>query len=227
MRTITLCEISWFTSSNEYQQDPCAANRGLALLSSANGMHGNYRGSYVEEPSTVVMINGSHALRIDASSSNCVETTHMKPGNQIPRMKCLPFLPCTMHSVKRSSRASRTNVRQPVYNSRHSTSGALVAPTTEFAFISLKEGATREVLDMLVGTLQAELSKAPGSFGSAWGWPGELERERMCVGVIGWDSIDAHWEAVSAAPLSTIIKQIKQIADVELRHSHLTKYVKY
>lgn len=64
---------------------------------------------------------------------------------------------------------------------------ALSAPATEIAFISLQEGSTKEELDPLVATLEAELAKAPGSHGSSWGW--SVEKEGVIVGVVGWDSV--------------------------------------
>lgn len=201
MSSAPVPEIAWFTSSEAYQKDASIANTSLALVGSAEGMRGTYRGPYVEEPTTEVWINVWESLDAHLAFRKSPSYPELVEGVKV----FFASKPEMVHA----------NLTTPCER-------ALSAPATEIAFITLQEGSTKEELDPLVVTLEAELAKAPGSHGSSWGW--SVEKEGVYVGVVGWDSVAAHIDAVKAAPLDTVIQQIKKIANVALKHAHLAKF---
>ncbi|CCM05047.1 uncharacterized protein FIBRA_07249 [Fibroporia radiculosa] len=103
---------------------------------------------------------------------------------------------------------------------------AIGSPATEVASISLKAGQSKEVLEQQVGLLAATVNGLPehwGAISAVWG--PTVERDDTFGLIIGWTSVDAHWNTVKTVPeLIQLLKEIREIADISLIHAELTEY---
>jgi quinol monooxygenase YgiN len=99
------------------------------------------------------------------------------------------------------------------------TSRIFSAPVTEFVTFTLKEGVSMDQLQPLVTQLEAQLEGTPNFYGSSWAPVNE--KPNVIHGVLGWESVEAHWEAVSSGPLKETIDKVKEVADLWLVHAIL------
>lgn len=74
-------------------------------------------------------------------------------------------------------------------------------------------------LEPLVAQLQTGLVGTPNFYGSSWA--PVIDKPNVIHGVLGWESVQAHWDAVSLGPLKDIIDQVKEVADLWLVHAIL------
>lgn len=79
-----------------------------------------------------------------------------------------------------------------------------------------------DALQPLVDQLEAKLQGTPNFYGSSWA--PVVDKPNVVHGVLGWESVQAHWDAVSSGPLKEIIDEVKKIADLWLVHAILTPY---
>ncbi|OCH90660.1 hypothetical protein OBBRIDRAFT_586678 [Obba rivulosa] len=102
---------------------------------------------------------------------------------------------------------------------------ALGAPATELALATLKPGQSKERLEELVDTLTkgAPPGEATGLVSAVWG--PVVERSDMVALILGWTSVEAHWKLVTTDPGAIeLLKQIREIADIEVTHSAQHEY---
>ncbi|KAF8073751.1 hypothetical protein FPV67DRAFT_763649 [Lyophyllum atratum] len=102
---------------------------------------------------------------------------------------------------------------------------ALEAPATEFAFMTPKPGASiddfKAKLKVLGDTMTKEgVCRVPLGLGES------TEHKGTWVMVIGWDSVQAHKDAVSKGPYPELIKSLQELAYIDLKHANLVKYTK-
>lgn len=96
----------------------------------------------------------------------------------------------------------------------------------------------------LIRPLEQEINIAKGAHDSSWG--PSVQKDDLYVGTIGWDDVDvsvhshnrrcqlmliispgmkAHWTAVAeGTPCHKIITEIREIADISLKHVALRKF---
>ncbi|KAG1885147.1 hypothetical protein F4604DRAFT_1676545 [Suillus subluteus] len=102
------------------------------------------------------------------------------------------------------------------------TSRVFSAPVTEFVTFSLKRGVSMNAFQPLIKRLQAKLQGTPKFYGSSCA--PVIDKPNVVQGVLGWESVQAHWNAVSSGPLKEIIDEVKKVADLWLVHAVLTQY---
>ncbi|KAJ6585069.1 hypothetical protein B0H19DRAFT_409464 [Mycena capillaripes] len=100
---------------------------------------------------------------------------------------------------------------------------ALSSPAVEFVVFTVKPDASAEKLETLLGELAKGLDAAAGAHPPCvWGQGIEDKTKFLLV---GWDTVDAHWEAVKEGTgLYATIGQIKEVAGLTIGHSHVKKH---
>ncbi|KAJ7366959.1 hypothetical protein DFH08DRAFT_836081 [Mycena albidolilacea] len=101
---------------------------------------------------------------------------------------------------------------------------ALSSPAVEFVAFTLKDGASAEKFSALMEELGKGLDLAAGAHPpSVWGQ--SIEEKNKYLLVVGWDTVESHWEAVKEGTgLYTTVGQIKEVADLTIGHSHVKKH---
>ncbi|KAG2134337.1 hypothetical protein BD769DRAFT_1627251 [Suillus cothurnatus] len=198
-------QIMYFKTSSSYLQDPSRLISELATTSSVDKIEGfskAYLGFETEDPSNAFWVFGKSSLR--HPKFNCVELL-------------VEWTSKSAHDTYHQTANFKTTqaASQKVFASRpthtfvgfSNTSRIFSAPVTEFP---------------LVKQLQAKLQGTPKFYGSSWA--PVVDKPNVIHGVLGWESVQAHWSAVSSGPLKEIIDEVKKIADLWLVHAVLTRY---
>ncbi|OSC96598.1 hypothetical protein PYCCODRAFT_1440928 [Trametes coccinea BRFM310] len=102
---------------------------------------------------------------------------------------------------------------------------AFEAPVTEIAWFTLKDGQSKNDLEQRVDALmKAILAGGPSNGVVSGAWGPTVEKDSLIGLFLGWQSVEAHWEAVKDKTISDMIAQIQTIASVDLIHIPLTKW---
>lgn len=100
---------------------------------------------------------------------------------------------------------------------------ALSAPATELAFFTLKSPDQAAVLPGSMKNLLEVLGSTKGKQGYTWGKV--VEKEGVYALIIGWDSVDIHWDQVkNYGPLTAAVHKVFESVTSDLVHIHFTKY---
>ncbi|KAF9242540.1 hypothetical protein BU15DRAFT_72659 [Melanogaster broomeanus] len=99
---------------------------------------------------------------------------------------------------------------------------ALRAPITEFVTCTLKEGKTMAELELLLQELHQKLGGTPGFYGDSWAVV--TGKPNVYHGILGWETVEAHWVAVGEGPLKEVIDRVKELADLWLVHAALKSF---
>ncbi|KAL4080979.1 hypothetical protein J3A83DRAFT_110903 [Scleroderma citrinum] len=99
----------------------------------------------------------------------------------------------------------------------------LRAPITEFVTCTLKEGNTMDQLRPLVLDLHDALKGSAMFHGSSWA--PVLNASNTYDGILGWDTVQAHWDAVSGGRPKEIIDRMKELVNLFLVHAALRRLV--
>ncbi|EGO23818.1 hypothetical protein SERLADRAFT_356596 [Serpula lacrymans var. lacrymans S7.9] len=196
-------EIAVFKASDAYKADPSSLHGLFDTLATTEGMSGTYYGFETEDPSNLFTVHvwdtkeASLAFRNRKDFDDVVAASLPAFGSQ-PDVSHVQFT---------------SDVIRP-----------LAAPATEFVTFTLKEGQSVENLLPLVKQLYEGVAITPTAHGSSWG--PVIGKPDVYYGILGWDTVQAHWDAVSAGPLKVIIDNVKEIAAISLVHALLKKYTK-
>ncbi|KAG2066457.1 hypothetical protein BDR04DRAFT_1233971 [Suillus decipiens] len=196
-------QIMYFKTSSSYLQDPSRLISELATTSSVDKIEGfskAYLGFETEDPSNAFWVfEWTSKSAHDAYRQTATFKTTQAASQQV-------FASKPTHTLVEFSNPSRI----------------FSAPVTEFVTFTLKKGASMNALQPLVTQLQNKLPGTPKFYGSSWA--PVVDKPNTIHGVLGWESVQAHWDAVSSGPLKDIIDEVKKIADLWLVHAILTQY---
>jgi len=181
------------------------SNKIVSKLASQNpdkidGMSKAYLGVETEDPSNAFLV-------VEWTSKSAFDAYHESDDFKAAH---------TAAGEVFASRPSHTLVQFP------STEAIFSAPATEFVTFTLKNGNTMDQLEPLVKQLQNKLPGTPMFYGSSWA--PVTDKDDVYYGVLGWESVQAHWDAVGSGPLKEIIDKVKEIADIWLVHALLTPF---
>ncbi|KAG1745990.1 uncharacterized protein EDB91DRAFT_136454 [Suillus paluster] len=195
-------QIMYFKTSAAYLQNPSQLVSDLASKGSGKieGLLKAYIGFETEDPSNAFWV-------MEWTSKSAHETYHQTDAFKTTQVAARQVF---------ASKPTHTFVGFP------STNGIFSAPVTEFVTFTLKKGVTMDKLQPLVKQLQSKLQGTPKFYGSSWA--PVMDKPNVVHGVLGWESVQAHWDAVSSGPLKEIIDEVKKIADIWLVHAILAKY---
>lgn len=98
----------------------------------------------------------------------------------------------------------------------------LAAPVTEIVTARLKEGGSMDDLNENIQKLGEILRKAPSCHGVVWGRC--IEHPDTPIGLLGWDSVEAHYAAAKEEEASSAVRGLFEKADVQLKHASFVKY---
>ncbi|KAG1822793.1 uncharacterized protein BJ212DRAFT_1330386 [Suillus subaureus] len=196
-------QIMYFKTSSSYLQDPARLISELATTSSVDKIEGfskAYLGFETEDPSNAFWV-------FEWTSKSAHDTYHQTD---------------TFKATQSASRQVFASRPTHTFAGFSNTSQIFSAPVTEFVTFTLKEGVSMNALEPLVQQLQAKLQGTPKFYGSSWA--PVVDKPNVVHGVLGWESVQAHWDAVSSGPLKEIIDKVKKVADLWLVHAVLTRY---
>jgi quinol monooxygenase YgiN len=192
--------VIWFDSA-AYRKDPHVLDDALEALSKADGMQKTYVGSQVQEPHLGFWITiwKSHAhykrfMKSDASKR--VSSTFRSILDAKPDVHHV-LLPTTIDEPMKST-------------------------VVETVYITANPGRSRESLQPLMDRLTVALRNSKGCHDSSWGY--SIENGSMFVGIIGWDSVEAHHRARYEPELGSVIGEIHTIADIKVKYGNLHPY---
>ncbi|KAG2153121.1 uncharacterized protein EDB93DRAFT_1082595 [Suillus bovinus] len=192
-------KIMQFKPSPSYLQDPSRFVSELAAKSSAETIDGAYHGLEVEDP--------SNAFWVFEWASLSAHGAHHQTDD--------------FKAVKETVKQIHTTEPTHMFVHFSDPSRIFSAPVTEFVTFTLKEGINMDALQPLVEQLQDKLQGTPEFYGSSWA--PVVDKPNVVHGVLGWESVQAHWDAVSSGPLKEIIDKVKEVADLWLVHAKLTQ----
>ncbi|KAG1808988.1 hypothetical protein EV424DRAFT_1646651 [Suillus variegatus] len=196
-------QIMYFKTSSSYLQDPSRLISELATKSAVDKIEGfskAYLGFETEDPTNAFWV-------FEWTSKSAHDTYHQTD---------------TFKATQAASRQVFASRPTHTFAGFSNASRIFSAPVTEFVTFTLKKGASMDALQPLVKQLQAKLQGTPKFYGSSWA--PVIDKPNVIHGVLGWESVQAHWDAVSSGPLKEIIDEVKKIADLWLVHAILTPY---
>ncbi|KAG2361521.1 hypothetical protein BDR07DRAFT_1358845 [Suillus spraguei] len=196
-------QIMYFKTSSSYLQDPSRLISELATTSSVGKIEGlskAYLGFETEDPSNAFWI-------FEWTSKSAHDTYHQTD---------------TFKATQAAARQVFASKPTHTFVEFSNASQIFSAPVTEFVTFTLKKGASMDTLQPLVKRLQDKLPGTPKFHGSSWA--PVVDKAETIHGVLGWDSVQAHWDAVSSGPLKDTIDEVKEVADLWLVHAILTHY---
>ncbi|KAG2102222.1 uncharacterized protein F5147DRAFT_707691 [Suillus discolor] len=199
----SVTQIMYFKTSSSYLQDPSRLISELATKSAADKIEGlskGYLGFETEDPTNAFWV-------FEWTSKSAHDTYHQTD---------------TFKATQAAARQVFASRPTHTFAEFSNASQIFSAPATEFVTFTLKEGASMDALQPLVEQLEAKLQGTPKFYGSSWA--PVLDKPNVVHGVLGWESVQAHWDAVSSGPLKEIIDEVKKIADLWLVHAILTQY---
>ncbi|KAG1822776.1 uncharacterized protein BJ212DRAFT_826281 [Suillus subaureus] len=195
-------QIMYFKTSSSYLQDPSRLIAELTTTSSADTIEGlskAYLGFETEDPSNAFWV-------FEWASLNVYRTYRQTD---------------TFKATQAVARQVFASTPTSVFVNFSDTSRIFSAPVTEFVTFTLKEGVSMDKLQPLVTQLEVKLPGTPKFYGSSWA--PVVDKPNVVHGVLGWESVQAHWDAVSSGPLKEIIDEVKKVADLWLVHAILTQ----
>ncbi|KIJ64513.1 hypothetical protein HYDPIDRAFT_40257 [Hydnomerulius pinastri MD-312] len=184
-------EILYFTASEEYKKNSVTLNGPVA------GVNKSYVGYETEDPTVAFWVN-------DWVSKEAHDDFTQKP--EYPELL----------AAFRPAFASHPTINWVKFEDNK---GALGAPITEFVTFTLKEGKTMDQLEPLVQELHTKLVGTPKFHGDSWAVV--IDKPNVYHGILGWDTVQAHWDAVTDGPLREVIDRVKLVADLWLVHAAL------
>ncbi|KAF7981462.1 hypothetical protein HWV62_33491 [Athelia sp. TMB] len=194
-------EIFVFEATKDYQENPEAATAAaVGEVKGVAGIEASYHGfQYADEVDAgvkkAVWVN-VWASYDSAPAEQDHLTTQFKPENK-PQL---------------------THVRV-----RTDAAPALAAPCTEIATLTLKPGESAEALGSFLDALKSLFAAGAGHHAMAWG--PTVENPNVFVGILGWDTREAHIKAVAPGTEAyDIIQKMDAIAPVTLFHADLKKF---
>ncbi|KAH9843027.1 uncharacterized protein C8Q71DRAFT_735609 [Rhodofomes roseus] len=103
---------------------------------------------------------------------------------------------------------------------------ALEAPATELAYITVNAGVSKETLETKLDELAKAVNALPESYGAISAvWGPTVEKADTLGLIIGWTSVEAHWNTVKTVPEAIQqLKDIREIATISLTHQLLAPY---
>ncbi|KAI6030657.1 hypothetical protein F5J12DRAFT_302549 [Pisolithus orientalis] len=190
-------EILHFTASEEVMSGRANLNRVRELLSKAEGLNQSYFGPETEDPSVLFIVNDWKSKDAHTKFLDSLEGAAFKPA-----LSPLSSSPIVHHFAEFDEVKSR-----------------LQAPITEFVTLTLKADNKMEELKPLVQDLHEKLKGSKMFYGSSWA--PIANESNMYHGILGWDTVEAHWDAVKDGPPKAVVDEFKKIANLWLVHAAL------
>ncbi|KAF9221020.1 hypothetical protein BS17DRAFT_786378 [Gyrodon lividus] len=196
----SVAEIAYFTASEDYKSGSASLDGPLSQISKVTGLNKSYVGYETEDTTVLFWVNDWTSKDAHEAFTKQVEYSDVV-------------------AASRPVFASQPTVNFVEFED---TKGALGAPVTEFVTMTLKEGKTMAELEPLVQELHQKLAGTPKFHGDSWSVI--IDKPNVYHGILGWDTVKAHWDAVSDGPRKEVIDRIKQLADLWLVHAVLKPF---
>ncbi|KAF9565779.1 hypothetical protein CPC08DRAFT_747796 [Agrocybe pediades] len=99
---------------------------------------------------------------------------------------------------------------------------ALTAPVTEIVLLTLNEGKTKEDLNRVFDSLAAKVDEVNSKY-EPCAWGQSLEAPDKFYLIIGWDSVQAHEDAVKDESFHPVLTELQATANLKILHTKLQK----
>ncbi|KAF7979781.1 hypothetical protein HWV62_40816 [Athelia sp. TMB] len=198
---MTIAEVVVFVASKAYQENSEAVAKGvIGELSSVPGIESSYNGFQYEDE-----VEGGVKKAVWINVWDSYESAE----KQSERLKSF---------FKEESKVEICHVRIGADISR-----PISAPVTEIAWVVLKPGQSVEALAKSIDELEEAVKTLEGAHSSTWG--PTVEDPNVFVGIIGWDTREAHLKAVAPGTGAfKVIGKTLETSDIKLLHVDLTKF---
>ncbi|KAF8550057.1 hypothetical protein OG21DRAFT_1420311 [Imleria badia] len=196
----SVAQITYFKASEGYKSGSVSLDGPLTQISKVNGLKQSYVGYQAEDGTVLFWVNDWVTKDAHDAFTKSVEYIGMGTASR-PAFGSEP----TVNYVKFED-----------------TKGALGAPITEFVTFTLKEGKNIGQLEPLVQELHQKLVGTPKFHGDSWA--PIIDKPNVYHGILGWDTVEAHLDAVSDGPLKEVIDRVKLVADLWLVHAALKPF---
>ncbi|KAK2465359.1 hypothetical protein APHAL10511_002713 [Amanita phalloides] len=197
-------QIHQFPASDAFIANQGIAKRPLDILKGMNGQIERYYGLQVEDNKTgfIVLVGVSYEDFADLRNNPSYPT----------------FID-TFQALHVEGPQSQIRV-----DFNGDTTSVFKAPVTEFTLAKAKEGvaSTIEERKKAIRNIWTMLKSAKGLHGIV---PGEIRGDPDTISaVLGWDSVDAHVQAITPEEITSAIGDFMRIASPETPHAKLTRH---
>ncbi|KAF8198683.1 hypothetical protein K438DRAFT_1966647 [Mycena galopus ATCC 62051] len=192
-----------FTASSSFASDPSILSTPSGIVKSAPGYVSSFHGLQIDDGKTGYFItvwqSAEHYTSFVRGTAHADFLTALKPAA----------------------------VDEPEIHHVHAgginPSTALSAPATELVLFTLKSGVTFTEISPLFDELGRGLDGASGAHPPCLWAPSKDSGNQVLV-FVGWDTVEAHWEAVKeGTSLHAVIQRLLEKSDFVLGHVHLVK----
>ncbi|RDB18022.1 hypothetical protein Hypma_000708 [Hypsizygus marmoreus] len=198
-----IVEIVKFPGSDAFVADQLVFKSALDILLNAAGVISVYYGKQVEDGTTGYLV-----VVWETYEDHTRSKEHAKYPDLLESLRLAASGPLDVQHVPFDI----------------DSSAVFGAPATEIAIITPKADASKDVFSSTFRTLREELIKEKSCHSVIWGE--SRERSPSIVLAIGWDSVQAHADAVAGGVFPDIIGSLSALADINLTHTSFVKYSK-
>jgi len=197
-------EIALFPGSDSYLADPTLLEPALDFLTRVEGWISTYTGVFLEDKKTVLL-----AIQWETYEHH----KNLMERSDYPDLGAL----------LKPSLGGKVSLQHVEFN-RDVTNG-LTSPTLEIVWFNAKPELSQIELMKMVDQLGNALAEAKGCH-SPIGWGESQENPGRIVCAIGWDSYDAHIDALKEGTMAQVSPKLRAATiDLFMFHVQLKRYL--
>ncbi|EPQ54472.1 hypothetical protein GLOTRDRAFT_121619 [Gloeophyllum trabeum ATCC 11539] len=200
-------EFVYFTASDAYKADDSLIDSAVSAVVRAPGSQNLFRGIQTEDGATLYIAVAWDSI---TSHENLIKN----------EAEYTPLVSVLQRAIAPSAAMAMLHAE---FNDHAAAVRALADPATELAFFTLKSPDEAAVLPAKMAALEKELEHAPGRRSYTWGKV--VEKEDQILLIIGWDSVEAHWDALKVdKPFADAVASAKESVNIDLVHVHFQEF---
>ncbi|PPQ75090.1 hypothetical protein CVT24_010155 [Panaeolus cyanescens] len=150
-------------------------------------------------------------------------TKCLPPGTSTTASFVSYHLDFTLHSTSESAgEASITPA------STFSITPAFSAPLTEWLFLTLKDGKTKDDIIPLLNEIRDKLAEDAKTISGLYVpmlWAQTVEDPRVFAALLGWDSVEVHRQVGAQEKYGEVMKTLLNTADFKVTHTPFEKNI--
>ncbi|TFK52579.1 hypothetical protein OE88DRAFT_1725182 [Heliocybe sulcata] len=203
MSTPPVVEFVWYKASDEAKLTPTLGKEALDIVSSTPGAQKVFRGYQAED---------------DGITYVSVAWDSIKAHQDLMQDKAR-YDPVGASLGPTVAPGAQLSMVHAAFNNHEAAVQAIEDPATELAFLTLKSADKASILRSSLDNLEKALATSPGRRSYTWGKV--VEKEDQYLLIIGWDSVEAHWDALKVDQnLSAAVAKMRESVDIDLVHVH-------
>ncbi|KAH9477834.1 hypothetical protein JR316_0010066 [Psilocybe cubensis] len=192
----SVLEVISFTASEAFTADHSLVDKGLEYLKNAEGSLSVFTGFQVEDPKK------AYIFIVWKAYENSLN---------VPKREDYPaYIASTAHLI--AGDWSLQHVELDL-----DPTAALSAPVTEISKVTPKEGFTQSDVDAIIVQLREHADVIPGAH-APLPWGKIIQAPETYTLAVGWDTVQAHQNAVQVPPIDKLAGRLFQISDLVVSH---------